>query len=57
MVGDRWRDVEAGRSAGCRVVFVDHGYDEPLQSKPDAVVSGVGAAARWILALCRGRDA
>jgi D-glycero-D-manno-heptose 1,7-bisphosphate phosphatase len=57
MVGDRWRDVEAGRSAGCRVVFVDHGYDEPLQSKPDAVVSGVGAAARWILALCGGRDA
>jgi D-glycero-D-manno-heptose 1,7-bisphosphate phosphatase len=49
MVGDRWRDVEAGRSAGCRVVFVDHGYDEQLLGAPDAVVSGVGAAARWIL--------
>jgi D-glycero-D-manno-heptose 1,7-bisphosphate phosphatase len=57
MVGDRWRDVEAGRSAGCRVVFVDHGYDEPLQSEPDAVVSGVDAAARWILALCARPDA
>jgi D-glycero-D-manno-heptose 1,7-bisphosphate phosphatase len=49
MVGDRWRDVEAGRSAGCRVVFVDHGYDERLLSAPDAIVPGVGAAARWIL--------
>ena len=49
MVGDRWRDVEAGREAGCRVAFVDHGYDEPLRSEPDAVVPGVGAAAQWIL--------
>ena len=23
MVGDRWRDVEAGRRAGCRTVFID----------------------------------
>ena len=23
MVGDRWRDVEAGRRAGCRTVFLD----------------------------------
>ena len=54
MVGDRWRDVEAGRNAGCLVVFVDHGWDEPLHREPDAVVSGVGAAAQWILALSSG---
>jgi D-glycero-D-manno-heptose 1,7-bisphosphate phosphatase len=54
MVGDRWRDVEAGRKAGCRVVFVDHGYEEPLRSEPDAVVTGVGAAAQWVLALSSG---
>ena len=30
IVGDRWRDIEAGRRAGCRAtVFVDYGYDEP----------------------------
>jgi D-glycero-D-manno-heptose 1,7-bisphosphate phosphatase len=28
MVGDRWRDVEAGRRAGCRTLFVDGGYGE-----------------------------
>ena len=29
MVGDRWRDIEAGRRAGCRAaILVDYGYDE-----------------------------
>jgi len=28
VVGDRWRDIEAGRSAGCRTVLVQHGYSE-----------------------------
>jgi D-glycero-D-manno-heptose 1,7-bisphosphate phosphatase len=49
MVGDRWRDVEAGRRAGCRVIFVDRGYEETLELEPDAVVSGLPEAAEWIL--------
>jgi D-glycero-D-manno-heptose 1,7-bisphosphate phosphatase len=28
MVGDSWRDIEAGRRAGCRTIFVDQGYAE-----------------------------
>jgi D-glycero-D-manno-heptose 1,7-bisphosphate phosphatase len=28
MVGDRWRDVEAGNAAGCKTIFIDYGYDE-----------------------------
>jgi D-glycero-D-manno-heptose 1,7-bisphosphate phosphatase len=28
MVGDRWRDVEAGQRAGCATIFVDHDYTE-----------------------------
>ncbi len=52
MVGDRWRDVEAGRRAGCRVVFVDRGYDEEVRVEPDAVVRDLGDAARWILKSC-----
>lgn len=28
MVGDRWRDVEAGQRAGCATAFIDYGYDE-----------------------------
>jgi len=28
MVGDRWRDIEAGEAAGVSTVFLDRGYDE-----------------------------
>jgi D-glycero-D-manno-heptose 1,7-bisphosphate phosphatase len=42
MIGDRWRDVEAGRAAGCRTVFVDHGYRE---RRPDADVVATSLAA------------
>ena len=48
-VGDRWRDVEAGRAAGTRVVFVDHGYSEALRSAPDVVVRDLAEAAAWIV--------
>jgi D-glycero-D-manno-heptose 1,7-bisphosphate phosphatase len=51
MVGDRWRDVEAGRRAGCRVVFVDRAHDEQQGPEPDAVVQSLGDASRWILAV------
>ena len=27
MVGDRWRDIEAGIAAGCRTILVGAGYD------------------------------
>ena len=44
MVGDRWRDVEAGRAAGCRTIFVDRGYretqpeaDHRIRELPDAI--------------------
>lgn len=49
LVGDRWRDVEAARRAGCRAVFVDRGYAEPVASEPDATVGNLQEAAEWIL--------
>jgi len=49
MVGDRWRDIEAGRRAGCRTVFVDHGYAERRPTAPDRVVAGLAEAVDWIL--------
>lgn len=32
MVGDRWRDIDAGIAAGCRTVFLD--YDYPSEQRP-----------------------
>jgi D-glycero-D-manno-heptose 1,7-bisphosphate phosphatase len=50
MVGDRWRDIDCGRAAGCRTVFIDWGYDEPLRAPPDFTVRNIAAAADVILA-------
>ena len=49
MVGDRWRDIEAGQRAGCTTVFIDWGYDERRPEIPDAVVGSLAEAADWIL--------
>jgi D-glycero-D-manno-heptose 1,7-bisphosphate phosphatase len=49
MVGDRWRDIEAGRRAGCAVVFIDRDYDERRPDRPDAIVRSLPEAVDWIL--------
>jgi D-glycero-D-manno-heptose 1,7-bisphosphate phosphatase len=48
MIGDRWRDVEAGQAARCKTILVDAGYDERA-SHPDRVVGSLSAAARLII--------
>ena len=35
VVGDRWKDIEAGRNANCKTIFIDRKYSERLKSKPD----------------------
>lgn len=50
MIGDRWRDVDCGRRAGVRTVFVDFGYAELLHAAPDFTVPSFVEAARIILA-------
>jgi D-glycero-D-manno-heptose 1,7-bisphosphate phosphatase len=50
MVGDRWRDVEAGQAAGCRVVFIDRGYDERRPTSFEFLAASLGEAASAILA-------
>lgn len=49
MVGDRWRDIEAGQRAGCRTVFIERDYHE-RQPTADAHVRSLSEAAAWILA-------
>jgi D-glycero-D-manno-heptose 1,7-bisphosphate phosphatase len=49
MVGDRWRDIEAGQRAGCRCLFVDRGYREQQPAAPFVRVESLAAAAEWIL--------
>ncbi len=49
MVGDRWRDVSAGKAAGCRTFFIDYGYAEALRDAPDFTVRSLPEAVRIIL--------
>lgn len=49
MVGDRWRDVGAGRAAGCFTIFIDYGYKERRPDNPDASVASLLEAAEIIL--------
>jgi D-glycero-D-manno-heptose 1,7-bisphosphate phosphatase len=48
-VGDRWRDVEAGRRAGVHTVHIDWGHGEPLRSNPDATFGSLLEAKDHVL--------
>lgn len=50
LVGDRWRDIDAGRAAGCRTVWIDCAYRERGPSAPpDAHVHSLPEAVDWIM--------
>jgi D-glycero-D-manno-heptose 1,7-bisphosphate phosphatase len=53
MVGDRWRDVEAGRAAGCRTVFLDYGYAERRPQSPDIATTSLAAVVPQLIAAGR----
>ena len=38
VVGDRWRDVDAGNAVGCRTLFMDYQYDESLRTQPSFII-------------------
>lgn len=49
MVGDRWRDIEAGQRAGCRTIFLDYGYAERQPAGVHYRVRSLAEAADIIL--------
>lgn len=49
MVGDRWRDIDAGKAAGCRTIFIDHHYEENLRQLPDFTAQSLAEAAQIIV--------
>jgi D-glycero-D-manno-heptose 1,7-bisphosphate phosphatase len=50
MIGDRWRDIDAGIAAGCRTIFINHHYAERQPARFDVELGSLPAAAAWILA-------
>ena len=49
MVGDRWRDAEAGQRAGCKTILIDYGYQEKQPEVVDYSVASLSEAVEIIL--------
>ena len=45
MIGDRWRDIQAGEKVGCKTIFLDYKYSETKPKKPDFVSDSLLNAA------------
>jgi D-glycero-D-manno-heptose 1,7-bisphosphate phosphatase len=48
MIGDRWRDVRAGQTAGCYTFLIENGYSE-RRVAANAIVESLAEAAQVIL--------
>jgi D-glycero-D-manno-heptose 1,7-bisphosphate phosphatase len=55
MVGDRWKDIEAGKRAGCRTVLIADGNAPVEGLSPDHSANSLIEAAVWILGQSSGR--
>jgi D-glycero-D-manno-heptose 1,7-bisphosphate phosphatase len=49
VIGDRWRDIDCARAAGCRAIFIERGYEESLRQAPDFTVGNFGDAVNVLL--------
>lgn len=52
IIGDRWSDIEAGKAAGCRTIFIDRQYNATERERvhaPDVTVSSLTAAVQNII--------
>ena len=49
MVGDRWKDIEAGQMAGCNCFFIDNNYSERRPNPPFHTVTSLLEAAQIIV--------
>jgi D-glycero-D-manno-heptose 1,7-bisphosphate phosphatase len=49
VIGDRWRDVDCARAAGCRAIFIERRYKEKLREPPDFTVTNFNDAVSAVL--------
>jgi D-glycero-D-manno-heptose 1,7-bisphosphate phosphatase len=57
MVGDRWKDIEAGRRAGCATVLLGSGWGQPAHGVvPDFTAASIAEAVDWIVRRAAAAD-
>jgi D-glycero-D-manno-heptose 1,7-bisphosphate phosphatase len=49
MIGDRWRDIEAGQAAGCLTIMIDGENDHEKPSTPHKTVRSLPEAVAYII--------
>lgn len=49
VIGDRWKDIDAGVAAGCKTIFIDYGYQEKHPINFDHRVRSLLEASNLIL--------
>jgi D-glycero-D-manno-heptose 1,7-bisphosphate phosphatase len=55
LIGDRWSDVEAGRRAHCKTLFINNGYAEKRPDPaPTFETNSLRSAVDWIIVHTRG---
>lgn len=51
MIGDRWKDIEAGINAKCKTIWIKNSYKEKIPQRPDFTAHSLKEAADWILSI------
>jgi D-glycero-D-manno-heptose 1,7-bisphosphate phosphatase len=50
MIGDRWKDIEAGQQAGCKTIWLNYQYEEKQPNPPaNFTTTTLLEASNWIL--------
>jgi len=49
MVGDRWKDIEAGQAAGCCSILLEYRYSASHRCRPDLIARDLPGATALIL--------
>ena len=49
LIGDRWSDIEAGNSIGCKTIFIDRNYNEQKPEKFAFKAKSFTMASKYIL--------
>ncbi len=48
MIGDRWSDTQAGKTAGCKTILIERDYSQRDKCQPDWIAQDLPTAARLI---------
>ena len=48
VIGDRWKDIGAGKKAKCNTIFIDKKYNEKMKFKPNFIVKNLEEIYRII---------